>query len=478
MQKEAPMSKANPAVAKPRFGLSARLLVLTILFVMIAEILIFAPSIARFRKTYLEERLGEAHLALMALEASPDGMLDMGLQKRLLQHADAKGMTAYIREGVVLMLGQETQPAVNANYRLDDADWVTLIFDAFAALFQPASHTIAVIGQSPKDPSVRIHLVVEDAAMLRAMRTYSGNIVLLSLLISVFTATLLYVVLSRLFVRPTVALAKSMVVFRQNPADASRIMEATQRSDEIGIAQNALADMQHELWVALNQQARMAAVGAGVAKITHDLKGILTTALLESDRLEMLAADSDLKKTTAGIAGALERAVSFCSTTLKHASDKPAPPQLRPHNLQALVSSSLEHLKIGADVVVCDDDISPHVHVLVDPGFFQRAFENLVRNAIEAHASQLHFMAQVLPSSQDVMLCVQDDGPGLPAKAQDHLFEPFSGSARMGGTGLGLPIAKEVMTAQGGDVQLLKTSQEGTIFLLRMKGARGVLESQ
>ncbi len=56
-------------------NLSARLLLLTIAFVMLAEVLIYAPSVGRFRLVYLEERLAAAHLAILTLDATPDQLI-------------------------------------------------------------------------------------------------------------------------------------------------------------------------------------------------------------------------------------------------------------------------------------------------------------------------------------------------------------------------------------------------------------------
>ena len=67
-------------------SLSARLLVMTIGFVMLAEVLIFAPSVANFRQTWLNEKLGAAHLAVLTLDAAPDGMVSEKMEMELLRH--------------------------------------------------------------------------------------------------------------------------------------------------------------------------------------------------------------------------------------------------------------------------------------------------------------------------------------------------------------------------------------------------------
>jgi signal transduction histidine kinase len=61
---------------------------------------------------------------------------------------------------------------------------------------------------------------------------------------------------------------------------------------------------------------------------------------------------------------------------------------------------------------------------------------------------------------------VSDDGPGLPPRALERLFQPFAGSTRPGGTGLGLAIAREAMRAHGGDIALAETGAKGTRFRL------------
>src|SRR5882672_9715439 len=71
------------------YGLSTRLLVLTIAFVMLAEFLIYTPSIARFRADWLRERIAVAHLAALSLEATPDHMVSEDLKTQLLAHAAA-----------------------------------------------------------------------------------------------------------------------------------------------------------------------------------------------------------------------------------------------------------------------------------------------------------------------------------------------------------------------------------------------------
>ena len=65
-----------------------------------------------------------------------------------------------------------------------------------------------------------------------------------------------------------------------------------------------------------------------------------------------------------------------------------------------------------------------------------------------------------------------DDGPGIAVRARDDLFQPFAGSARDGGTGLGLVIARDVMRAHGGEITLVQSGNEGTTFRLELPAER------
>lgn len=454
----------HPDLRRPPFhrSLSARLLVLTTLFVMLAEVAIFAPSVGRYRLEYLNERLSQAHLALLALEATPDGMVDESLQMRLLDYAGARGMTAWRPNRPKLMLGEE--PALfDAVFDLQGAGFFELLGDGIAAMLRTDNRLIGVIGESPKDPVAVIAVTIDEAPMRREMLAYGQRILYLSLIISLFTAGLVYLSLHMLLVRPMLRMAGNMADFRRAPEDAGRVLRPSTRDDEVGVVERALAEMQTELRDALTQRARLAAVGTAVSKISHDLKGVLSAALLESDRLEASAADPEIKHTTAGIARALDRAVHLCTRTLRFAKEGPPEVRLLAVPLAAVVR---EAAPVAGDTEV-RVEIPPALAVRADPAQLPRVFENLLRNACEAGAGRVTVTAEPA-SGRMVAVRVADDGPGMPPRALDNLFQPFSGSARAGGTGLGLPIAREIMRALGGDIVLERTGGDGTVFRLTL----------
>jgi hypothetical protein len=140
-------------------GLSARLLLLTIGFVMLAEVLIYAPSIGRFRKVYLEERLADAHLAILALDATPNQMVDEELELELLSHVGAKMVALTKPDAGKLMLLAERPQKVDVTSDLREAGFFALIGEAFVTLQAPDGRVLRVLGPSPKNRDVLVEVV-------------------------------------------------------------------------------------------------------------------------------------------------------------------------------------------------------------------------------------------------------------------------------------------------------------------------------
>ncbi len=444
-------------------GLSARLLWLTVAFVMVCEVLIFAPSIARFRVQYLEQKLDAAHLTLTALEAAD--MVDPELQRRLLNQAGVLGMTV-IRPGMpARTLGPDMPARIPLLFDLREAMFFQLIADAINCMFEQKDMVIGVTGWSPSDPDVLVEVIVAEQPLRQALIDYGERIFFLSLFISVVTAALVYLSLQWLAVRPMRRLTASMTAFQKAPEDTAHIMQPGTRRDEVGVAEHALAEMQHELRVALTQKERLAGVGAAVTKVSHDLKNILATAMLESDRLEK-SDDPEVRRITSGLVKAIDRAIHLCTKTLRFAKEGPPQVDASPIGFKAFmdeITVALEPVLDGCDVVV-ENQLSGSLRA--DPELLRRALENLMRNAAEAGSQRITVRAQ--RSGSHVIIEVTDNGRGLPNKAIENLFRPFSGSAKAGGSGLGLPISREAIRAHGGDLLLKSTSDSGTTFEIQL----------
>ncbi|MBT5495814.1 MAG: HAMP domain-containing histidine kinase [Alphaproteobacteria bacterium] len=442
-------------------SLSARLLVLTIFFVMLAEVLIFGPSVARYRVSWLDEKLGAAHLAVLALDATPDGMVSEMLRNQLLSHVDAAAIS--VRRGAArLVLSSDMPPSVAETVNLMEAGWPTLLTDAFSNLLRTEDRVLRVIGRSPKHPEVIIEVVLHENALHDSLVDFAWRIFLLSLLISLITAALVYFSLQWLMVRPMRRLTDNIVAFRENPEDASRAFHPNERPDEIGVAERELASMQSDVRNALKQKSHLAALGTAVAKVNHDLRGILSSALLVSDRLET-SQDPEVRRITPRIISSIERAVSLCAETLSYVGKEQQDLKTEPFALRALISEVSSDLtpdgELGLNI---ENEIEPTVEVTADREQLYRVVNNIARNAAEAGAGKLVVSAHMNGKGFEIDL--RDDGPGLPPRALANLFKPFDGSARAGVTGLGLAIAGELMRNHGGGLELVETGVDGTCF--------------
>ncbi len=458
-------------------GLSARLLLLTIVFVMIAEFLIYAPSISRHRKSYIEQMLSEAHLAALALEATADAMVSEDLENELLQGAGAYAIVLNRPERRLLALSRDMPPKVDLIIDLRDAMMVSWLPAAFETLFQDENRVLRVVATSPKDPDVVLEVVMDETPMRLAMYAYSTRILQLSVVISLVTAGAVYLSLQLLMLRPMRRIIGSMVNFQEDPEDESRIIVPGGRSDELGLAERQLAVMQRDVRAALRQKSRLATLGAAVAKVNHDLRNSLATAMLVHDRLANLE-DPEVQKVTPRLYTAIDRAVNLCSQTLSYVGDERPEIERFPVELRRLVEQVAEVMKSfgedNPDLRPLADmewriEIDPALRLDADPGQLMRIFENLARNSALAGARCLTVSAG--KDETGVAIDVADDGPGLSPKAREKLFQPFVGSARSGGTGLGLIIVRDVMRAHGGNVTLAKSDEKGAIFRLEFPQA-------
>jgi signal transduction histidine kinase len=311
-----------------------------------------------------------------------------------------------------------------------------------------------------------IEIVVDEVPLRKAMLRFSGTILLLSLLISGITAALVFLALHYMFVRPLRRMTANMMAFHGQPENPSSIIVPSARGDEIGMAERELAAMQRDLALMLQQKNRLAALGLAVSKINHDLRNLLTTAQLFSDRLSSLP-DPRVQRFAPKLMRALERAIAFCESTLSYGRAQETPPDRRMIALGPLVEEVRETLGLGPDTPVrWVDAVERGLTVDADPDQLFRVLLNLARNAVQALESR----APGDPSRDQVRVTgrregavvvieVSDTGPGIADGARSHLFEAFQGSTRTGGSGLGLAIASELVLAHGGEIRLV----EGTI---------------
>jgi signal transduction histidine kinase len=450
-------------------GLSTKLLVLTILFVMMAEVLIFLPSIANFKLRWLEERLGTAAaVSVVLLQGDPQG-LSRAAQNDVLMAIGAKAIA--VRDAGVsrLLVVADMPPAVDEHINLAATGQLAAIAGALDTLVSGGQRMLRVYGEAGESDK-EFELILSDKRLREAMLVYSRNVAILSALLSLFTATLVYTAIDRIMIRPIRAMTRSMLAFSQAPDDPGRIIQPEARSDEIGVAERELSGMQQQLQKTLGEQKHLADLGLAVSKINHDMRNILASVQLLSDRLRGVR-DPSVQAFAPKLLRALDRAVSYSEGVLAYGRTQEAPPSRRRLRLKQLVDDVEELLGIdAADDIEFVNDVDPAFEVDADSEQLFRVLTNLARNSVQAIASDsASAMVRRLTISAERMgsvsrIYVADTGPGLPQKARENLFAAFRGSARSGGTGLGLAIAHELVRAHGGTVELVESTGGRTIF--------------
>jgi signal transduction histidine kinase len=450
--------------------LSGRFLILTVIFVMLAEILIFVPSIARYRADYLLTRLKQAQIAALTQLATEDIIMPE-LEAELLANAEVYNVVLRRDEVRQLVLSSPVPDEIHDSFDLRMAGPWELIRDAFAVLADPENRIIRVIGAPVQDAGTLIEVTMQTKPLRDAMIDYGLRILVLSALISVVTALLLFLAVQRLLVLPIRRVVQHMQAYAEAPEDARRVIEPNADVTELRAAEEALQSMQMQLTGALRQKERLAQLGGAVAKISHDLRNILTTAQLFADRIEG-SADPAVARSVPKLVASISRAVSLCEATLTFGKAEEPPPQLRRLNLAQLTAEVAEAEGLGPDTgITFLIDVPPGLTIRADGEQLHRVLSNLIRNArqaIEATGQPGTIEISAGEDEAEWWIRIGDTGPGLPPKAREHLFSAFQGGARKGGTGLGLAIAAELVRGHGGRLDLVRSDSDGTEFTIHL----------
>lgn len=456
----------SPRTHRPGLGLSGKLLGLTILFVMIAVVLIYVPSIATYRVNWINDRLAAAHTAALVLEATPGDKISDSLKQQILESVGAKSVVMKIGQQRRLLAVSESPTKLDQQIDLRNVSAFGAIVGAFETMFlRGDADLIGAVGPAPMGGDF-IEIVLAEGPLRHAMLNFSVNVMMVSVLVSGITAMLVFFALNFLFVRPMRRITANMVAFRKSPENPARVIAVTSRQDEIGLAEHELNAMQRDLASMLQQKSRLAALGLAVSKINHDLRNLLASARLFSEGLSNLP-DPRVQRFAPKLMHALERAIAFAESTLSYGRVQEHPPNRKPVELEALIKEVRETLGLVSDAQI-SWVVAVERGMTVDADYDQlfRVLLNLARNAMQALAVRtpndpVRDQIRITGRREGAVAVIElsDTGPGFSQKAREHLFEAFQGSTRSGGTGLGLAIAAELVRAHGGEIRLV----EGTI---------------
>lgn len=444
-----------------RDSLSFRLFLIAISTVLIVEALIFVPSATNYRNIWLKDQIEAGRLAALALEAAPSRMVSEELEQDLLSSAMVLAVAELYdeRRDMILNPGEEIC-CVGEIVLFDETPDISEVGDTLATFFAPNDRFL-IIRAAGSQPGRVIEVVADETALRKGLAQYGRNILVLSLIISIVTGGLIYLMLLLTVVRPIRRVTRSVVQIKEDPGSWRRRLSPTVRTDEIGRAQNALSDMEEAVSNAFRQQERLAQLGEAVAKINHDLRNSLATAQLVSDSLSR-SEDPRVAKSLPRLERALERAINLASDTLKYGRSSTPDMKVQSVRLYDIVEEASAEALAAFGEVEFSNAVVEDANAQADPDHLHRICANLIRNAAEAMDGK----GTISVGFDGAALSVLDTGPGLPNQAKTNLFKPFAGSTRRDGTGLGLALSRDLARAMGGDLELGETSESGTRFVI------------
>ena len=460
------------------FGLAARVLAVTVTFVLVAMALFYVTRLTAYREAWLHNKILSAQTAIEAFDAAGPIPIADDLSQRILNSVAVKSIVVRTPSGRrELALPGATHASARA-ISADDNSYFEGVGATFRTLFS-APGTIVTVGSSAPPDQAAIELTFDETPLIDALWRVSHNFLNISLTIACVVTCVLWAALWTMVLRPVRRLTSNIVAFGESPQDASRVITPSGRRNEIGRAETALAVMQRSLAHELAQRKRLAELGMAVARINHDLRNMLSAAQLISDRLARIP-DPLAQRLAPRLVATLDRAIQFCQSTLTYGAGRELPPSRRRFDLRELVRQVVEAAQAeGAGTIDYDIDIPPRFCLYADPDHIQRVLENLIRNAAQALTSKgaedgrpkaIRFAA--IRTDGLALIEISDTGPGFPADQAERIFEPFHTSTREAGAGLGLAIAADLVTRNGGVIALAPRKADdfycGARFLIKL----------
>jgi signal transduction histidine kinase len=469
------------------FGLAARVLAVTIGFVLLAMGLFYVTRLTAHREMLLHGKISAVQTTVDAFGLAGPTAPPHDLSKKILNSDEVKWMAvetpAGRREFVTAGGPLESVESVTA----DDSSYFESMAATFHALFA-APGTVVKLSAPAQANEPAIEFAFDETSLIQSLWRVSYSFLTISLTIAAVVTCVLWAALWRMVLQPVRRLTSNIIAFGENPQDASRVIAPSGRGNEIGRAETALAVMQRSLAHELAQGKRLAELGMAVARINHDLRNILSAAQLISDRLATIP-DPLAQRLAPRLVATLDRAIQFCQSTLTYGASRELPPSRRRFDLSELVSQVVESGQAEHDAAVdYNIDIPPRFCVHADPDHVLRVLENLSRNAAQALMAKgatdgrpkaIRFAA--IRTDGLALIEISDTGPGFPPDQYDRIFEPFHKSTSDVGAGLGLAIAADLVTRNGGAITLAPAKADdfycGARFLIKLPTAEGARKS-
>ncbi len=448
-------------------GLAGRLIALIAAFVMLAQVIIYTPAVANFRYNWLRNHLAAAYTAALLLEAAPPGMMSPALERDVLASVGARHIVLNKGGARHTVASGLLPPKVDATYDLRNPTWPEMLQAVYHTMSAPEGGVLTVLGAAPMGGEA-VEITMDEAPLKEALTAFSRRLLVYSLIVSAIVGSLAAFALHRMILSPVRRLTTSIVDFGADPSERSRIIAPSRASHEIGQAERALAVMQEALALEISQRKNLANLGLAVAKINHDMRNMLSSAQILSDRLATTT-DPLAQRLAPKLVATLDRAIRFCQATLTYGRATDEPPRPRVLALRAVVAEAAETVLPGVHgAVAIRNEVGEDVGVTADSEQMFRILMNLMRNGVEAleragaapgRPAQVGVRAWREPSQ--TVIEVADTGPGIPAAVRPTIFTAFHNSSRPGGSGLGLAIVADLIRAHGGTIVLADEVEDG-----------------
>ena len=217
---------------------------------------------------------------------------------------------------------------------------------------------------------------------------------------------------------------------------------------------------------------KLAAVGTLAAGLSHEIKNPLNAAALQLTVLERrLKRIPNLPSETFEPLGLVQSEIKRLASFLDEFLQFARPRELARTSIAIarLIREVVDFLQpqASASQLVLDVETPPLPPLPADEPKLRQALVNLVLNAIQATPAGGTVRVVTGREDDDLCICVDDSGPGVPAAVRNRIFEPFF-TTKDAGTGLGLPLVHAIVQQHGGTIALETSPQGGARFHLRL----------
>lgn len=274
--------------------------------------------------------------------------------------------------------------------------------------------------------------------------------------------------------RSTSARARGRITIGKIPREPLlAVLDTEPVSVTLGLFQNVLLHIRrtNDLYMSeLVHKEKLSLVGEMASALMHDLRNPVTSIRMAADLVGMHHSDDETSHCCDGIRLQCDRLVDMATELLEFSRG-----ETKLHLARTTTTAFLNQFKALNEeyfrrvTVQFSIDARP-AEIEIDSMRFFRVVQNLVTNAVEAIGSREGGLVQVLASVDNgtLTLSVSDNGPGIPEEVRGKIFEPFVTFGKKGGTGLGMAIVSNVVTAHGGQITFDTEVGKGTAFLVRI----------